>query len=66
MGRKAARKTVQSYYRTEVLRSSMRSSLANWASVRDNFQDMRREEVKSGRRYFFALHVEREKLLNGC
>ena len=28
----------------------MRSSLANWASVRDNFQDMRKEKAKSGLR----------------
>jgi hypothetical protein len=32
----------------------------------DSVQDKRREEAKSGRRYFFGLHVDQENLSSGC
>jgi hypothetical protein len=51
---------------SEVLRSYRRSLRANWASARDSFQGMRREEAKSAPKYFFGWRVDQEKLLSGC
>jgi hypothetical protein len=51
---------------SEVLRSYRHSLRASWASARDSFQGTRREEAKLGRRSFFGLPVDPEKLLSGC